>query len=631
MAEADLGCGAGQGRRGRLRGGRVRDVTAAPPLTGVEPSGLAEVVWDNARQDPEAVQFVRPDPDPRSWPAPGAGSDGAVQVSCRQFRDDVQGLARGFIAAGVGPGDRVALMSRTRYEWTLVDYALWSIGSVTVPVYETSSPEQLGWMLSDSGAVGCVVETAEHAAMLADLRPDLPALRQAWRIDSGDLIELVGRGRAVDDAQVETRRRAVTPADVATIVYTSGTTGRPKGCVLTHRNISCDVAVSTAVLSQLLHPGATTVLFLPLAHAFPRLIQVGMVRTRATLVHGAGTAGVLDQLRRYRPTFILAVPRVFEKMYARARQTADDAHRGWLFTVADTVAVRHSRAVQTRRGPGPLLRLARLVFDALVYRKLRATLGGRCRMAIVGGAPLGERLSHFFRGAGVTVLEGYGLTETSPALTVNLPSATRIGTVGRPLPGVEIRIADDGEVLARGEVVFAGYWNNPDATRDTFSDGWLRTGDLGSIDDDHYLSITGRKKEILVTAAGKNLAPEPVEEQIRQHPLVSQCMLLGDDRPYVAALVTIDPQAWPRWRATHGRPDKSVADLRDDPKLRREIQAAVDRANETVSRAEQVKTFRILPREFTEADGELTPTLKIKRDVVEDRYAADVEALYRGH
>ncbi|MEO3924916.1 AMP-binding protein [Micromonosporaceae bacterium B7E4] len=609
----------------------MRDVTAAPPLTGVEPSGLAEVVWDNARQDPEAVQFVRPDPDPRSWPVRGPGSDGAVRVSCRQFRDDVQGLARGLIAAGVGPGDRVALMSRTRYEWTLVDYALWSIGAVTVPVYETSSPEQLGWMLSDSGAVGCVVETAEHAAMLADLRPDLPALRQAWRIDSGDLIELVARGRAVDDAQVETRRRAVTPADVATIVYTSGTTGRPKGCVLTHRNISCDVAVATAVLSQLLHPGATTVLFLPLAHAFPRLIQVGMVRTRATLVHSADTAGVLDQLRRYRPTFILAVPRVFEKMYARARQTADDAHRGWLFAAADTVAVRHSRAVQTRRGPGPLLRLARLVFDALVYRKLRATLGGRCRMAIVGGAPLGERLGHFFRGAGVTVLEGYGLTETSPALTVNLPSATRIGTVGRPLPGVEIRIADDGEVLARGEVVFAGYWNNPDATRDTFSDGWLRTGDLGSIDDDRYLSITGRKKEILVTAAGKNLAPEPVEGQIRQHPLVSQCMLLGDDRPYVAALVTIDPQAWPRWRATHGRPDGSVADMRDDPMLRREIQAAVDRANETVSRAEQVKTFRILPREFTEADGELTPTLKIKRDVVEDRYAADVEALYRGH
>ncbi|MEN3615566.1 long-chain fatty acid--CoA ligase [Plantactinospora sp. ZYX-F-223] len=609
----------------------MRDVTAAPPLTGFEPSGLAEVVWDNARQDPEAVQFVRPDPDPRSWPAQGPGSDGAVSVSCRQFRDDVQGLARGLIAAGVGPGDRVALMSRTRYEWTLVDYALWSIGAVTVPVYETSSSEQLGWMLSDSGAVGCVVETAEHAAMLADLRGDLPALRQAWRIDSGDLIELVARGRAVDDAQVETRRRAVTAADVATIVYTSGTTGRPKGCVLTHRNISCDVAGATAVLSQLLHPGAATVLFLPLAHAFPRLIQVGMVRTRATLVHSADTAGVLDQLHRYRPTFILAVPRVFEKMYARARQTADDAHRGWLFSAADTVAVRHSRAVQTQRGPGPLLRLARLVFDALVYRKLRATLGGRCRMAIVGGAPLGERLGHFYRGAGVTVLEGYGLTETSPALTVNLPSATRIGTVGRPLPGVEIRIADDGEVLARGEVVFAGYWNNADATRDTFSDGWLRTGDLGSIDDDRYLSITGRKKEILVTAAGKNLAPEPVEEKIRQHPLVSQCMLLGDDRPYVAALVTIDPQAWPRWRATHGRPDRSVADMRDDPKLRREIQAAVDRANETVSRAEQVKTFRILPREFTEADGELTPTLKIKRDVVEDRYAADVEALYRGH
>ncbi|MEQ4300075.1 AMP-binding protein [Plantactinospora sp. B6F1] len=610
----------------------MRNVTAAPPLAGLRPSGLAEVVWDNARQDPEAVQFVRPDPDPRAWPARRAGRGGAVPVSCRQFRDEVQGLARGFVAAGIGPGDRVALMSRTRYEWTLVDYALWSIGAITVPVYETSSPEQLGWILSDSGAVGCVVETAEHAAMLAGLRPDLPALRQTWRIDSGDLIELAAHGRAVDEAEVESRRRAVTAADVATIVYTSGTTGRPKGCVLTHGNISCDVAAATAVLSQLLHSGATTVLFLPLAHAFPRLIQVGMVHNRATLVHGTESAGVLDQLRRYRPTFILAVPRVFEKMYTRARQAADDTHRGWLFGAAEIVAVRYSRAVQTRRGgPGPLLRLARLGFDVLVYRRLRATLGGRCRMAIVGGAPLGERLAHFFRGAGVAVLEGYGLTETSPALTVNLPSATRIGTVGRPLPGVEIRIADDGEVLARGEVVFHGYWNNRDATRDTFTDGWLRTGDLGSVDDDGYLSITGRKKEIIVTATGKNLAPEPVEERVRDHPLVSQCMLVGNGRPYVAALVTIDPQAWLRWRGAHGRPDGSVAELRDDPNLRREIQVAVDRANETVSRAERVKSFRILPREFTEPDGELTPTLKIKRDVVEGHHAAEIEALYRGH
>jgi long-chain acyl-CoA synthetase len=611
---------------------RVRSVTAEPTITDVGTAGLADMVWDNARRDPEAVQFVRADPDPRSWPARWSGRGGALPVTCRQFRVDVQALARGFVAAGIAHGDRVGLMSRTRYEWTLVDYALWSIGAVTVPVYDTSSPEQLEWILTDSGAVGCVVETADHAAMLAGVRDGLPALRQTWRIDSGGLIELTAQGRTIEDAQVDACRRAVSGDDMATIVYTSGTTGRPKGCVLTHRNIYCDITGAAAVLSALLHPGASTVLFLPLAHAFARLIQVGMVHTRATMVHSADTTGVLDQLRRHRPTFVLAVPRVFEKMHNRARQKAEDAHRGWLFTAADAVAVRYSRAMDTARGPGPLLRLAHLVFDTIAYRKLRAALGGRCRLAIVGGAPLGERLGHFFRGAGIKTLEGYGLTETSPAVTVNRPSAMRIGSVGLPLPGVEIRIADDGEVRVRGDVVFPGYWNNPDTTRETFtSDGWLRTGDLGSIDDDGYLHLTGRKKEIIVTAAGKNIAPEPVENKIREHPLISQCVLVGNGRPYVAALVTIDPQAWPRWRAAHGRSDASVVWLRDSPELRREIQAAIDRANQTVSRAEQIKTFRVLPRELSEADGELTPTLKVKREVVQERYAADIDVLYQGH
>ncbi|WP_406081225.1 AMP-dependent synthetase/ligase [Micromonospora sp. NBC_00858] len=610
----------------------MQEVVVAPVVTGATSAGLADMVWDNARQDPEGVQFVRPHPVPRSWPAPRSVRGGGVPVTCAQFRDDVLSLARGLLAAGIGHGDRVGLMSRTRYEWTLVDYALWSIGAVTVPIYDTSSPEQMEWILADSGAVGCVVEADKHAAMLAGLRDDLPAVRQVWRIDAGDLIALAGRGRAVDDAQVDARRTAVSGSDVATIVYTSGTTGRPKGCVLTHRNIYCDITNATAVLPELLHPGASTVLFLPLAHAFARLIQVGMVHARATLVHSADMTGVLEQLRQHRPTFILAVPRVFEKMHTQARQKAADAHQERLFTVADTVAVRYSRAMDTPKGPGVLLRLARVVFDVIAYRKLRATLGGRCRTAIVGGAPLGERLGHFFRGAGLTALEGYGLTETSPALTLNLPSAMRIGTVGRPIPGVEIRIADDREVLARGEVVFPGYWNNPDATAATFTDdGWLRTGDLGSLDDDGFLRITGRTKEIIVTAAGTNLAPAPIEESIRAHPLISQCMLVGDDRPYVAALVTIDPQAWERWSDTHGYPRASLTDQRDNAELREQIQEAVDQANETVSRAEQVKTFRILPRDLTEADGELTPTLKIKREAVQSRYTADIDALYRGH
>ncbi|MGC5020704.1 AMP-dependent synthetase/ligase [Micromonospora sp. DT47] len=627
MTSCLVGNGAASG------GAVVQDARVEPVVTGAQVPGLAEVVWENARQDPEAVQFLRPDPVSRSWPARRGVRGGALPVTCRQFRDDVLSLARGFVAAGVGHGDRVGLMSRTRYEWTLVDYALWSIGAVTVPVYDTSSPDQLGWILRDSAAVGCVVETAEHAAILAGLRDDLPALRHTWQIEAGGLLALAGLGRDVDDAQIDARRRAVSSGDVATIVYTSGTTGRPKGCVLTHRNILCDVSSATAVLPEVLHPGASTVLFLPLAHAFARLIQVGVVHARVTMVHSADTTGVREQLRKYRPTFVLAVPRMFEKMYNRARQEADDARKGWLFTFAERVAVGYSRAMDTPRGPGALRRIVHGVCDVVAYRKIRAALGGRCAMAIVGGAPLGERLGHFFRGAGITVLEGYGLTETSPAVTANRPSAMRIGTVGRPLPGVELRIADDGEVLVRGEVVFAGYWNNPDATRDTFDDGrWLRTGDLGSLDEDGFLRITGRTKDIIVTAAGTNLAPAPMEERIRAYPLISQCMLLGDGRPYVAALVTIDPQAWQRWRANHGHPASAkVADLRDNPQLREEIQTAIDRANQTVSKAEQVKTFRILPRDFTEPDGELTPTLKIKRKVVQEHYGADIDALYRGH
>ncbi|WP_308220934.1 AMP-dependent synthetase/ligase [Micromonospora phytophila] len=609
----------------------MRDVAVAPAVTGADAVGLAEAVWDNAGRHPESVQFVRPHPVDRAWPVRRTGPGGAP-VTCEQFRDDVLALARGFVEAGVGHGDRVGLMSRTRYEWTLVDYALWAIGAVTVPIYDTSSADQLAWILADSGAVACVVETAEHAATLAGRRDALPALTRVWRIHAGDLVELAERGNSVPVERVAERRRAVSAGDVATIVYTSGTTGRPKGCVLTHCNIYLDVTNATAAMPELFHPGASTLLFLPLAHAFARQVQVGMVHTRATMVHSGDMGGVLEQLRQYRPTFVLAVPRVFEKMYNRARQKAADAHRGWLFTAAETVAVRYSRGLDTARGPGVPVRLARLLFDALAYRKLRAALGGRCHYAIVGGAPLGERLTHFYRGVGITVLEGYGLTETSPALTANRPEALRVGTVGRPLPGVEIRIADDGEVLARGAVVFQGYWNNPEATRKTFTDdGWLTTGDLGFLDDDGYLRITGRKKEIIVTAAGKNIAPAPVEEEIRAHPLVSQCMLVGDGRPYVTALVTIDEHAWAGWQSRHGLGDASVAQARDHPALRGEIQAAVDQANRSVSRAEAVKAFSILPEDFTEAAGELTPTLKIRRETVGTRYADDIDALYRGH
>ncbi|MFU8872843.1 AMP-dependent synthetase/ligase [Micromonospora sp. SL4-19] len=606
-----------------------RDVRVEPKITGGESVGLADVVWDNARRDPDAVQFRRPDPDARSWPHPSG--DPSV-VTCRQFRDDVLAVARGLVAAGVAPGSRVGLMSRTRYEWTLVDYAVWAIGAVTVPVYDTSSAEQLAWILADSGAVACVVETADHAALLPGVRGGLPELRQVWQIDSGDLIQLAEQGRAVDDEAVERRRAAVSGADPATIVYTSGTTGRPKGCLLTHRNIHLDAGNAVAALPELFNQTASTVLFLPLAHAFARLIQVAMVQTRATTVHSPGGRGALKQLRRYRPTFLLAVPRVFEKAYNEARHKAADQHQGWLFDIADRVAVRYSQALDTPSGPGRDLRLLRRLLDPLVYRKLRAAFGGRCRLAVIGGAPLGERLGHFFRGAGLTTLEGYGLTETSPALAVNRPSAMRIGTVGRPLPGVELAVADDGEILVRSDVVFRGYWNNPAATSETFTaDGWFRTGDVGSLDDDGYLRITGRTKEIMVTAEGKNIAPAPIEDQVRAHPLVSQSMLAGNGKPYVAALVTIDRQAWSRWRDAHGHPRASVSELREDPALRGEIQTAIDEANRHVSHAEAIKTFRILPDDFTEDNGELTPTLKIRREVVERHRAADIDALYRGH
>ncbi|MGY0002421.1 AMP-dependent synthetase/ligase [Micromonospora sp. I033] len=607
-------------------------VAVKPAVTGGESAGLADVVWENARRKPDTVQFLRPNPDGRSWPAPRLDAGDAAAVTCGQFRDDVLTLARGLIAAGIEPGARVGLMSRTRYEWTLVDYALWTIGAVTVPVYDTSSADQLAWILADSGAVACVVETPDHAAMLSGVRDRLPGLGQVWQIDAGDLVRVADRGRTVDDEQVSARRVAVAGGDVATIVYTSGTTGRPKGCVLTHRNIGLDVGNAVAALPDLFHERSSTVLFLPLAHAFARMIQVGMVQTRATMVHSASMSRVMDQLRRYRPTFVLAVPRVFERMYNRTQQKAIAKHQGRLFTIADRVAVRYSRALDRPSGPGPLLRVARRVFDLLVYRKMRAALGGRCRVAIVGGAPLGERLGHFFRGAGLTALEGYGLTETSPALAANRPSAMRIGTVGRPLPGVELAIADDGEVLVRGDIVFQGYWNNPSATRAAFTDdGWFRTGDLGSLDEDGYLRITGRTKEILVTAAGKHIVPAPMEDRVRAEPLVSNCMLVGDAKPYAAALITIDPQAWQRWRTAHGHPDASVADLRDDPALRGEIQAVIDRTNSAVSKAEAIKTFRILPDDFTEANGELTPTLKIRREVVQRRRAAEIEALYAGH
>ncbi|MFG2100557.1 AMP-dependent synthetase/ligase [Micromonospora echinaurantiaca] len=600
----------------------MREFSVPPIVTVGDAANLTDPVWDNAEVAPDAVQFVRPE----------RAGDGWVDVTCRQFRDEVVAVARGLVAAGVRPGDRVGLMSRTRYEWTLVDYAIWAAGGVTVPIYETSSAEQAAWILADSGAVACVVETNAHATLLAGVRDRLPELGQVWQIDLGGVDDLVAAGASVDPAEIDRRRAALRSGDVATIIYTSGTTGRPKGCVLTHRNMYADIANAVPVLPNLFNPGASTLLFLPLAHAFARLIQIGVVHARATMRHCSDTKNLVADLQDFRPTFVLSVPRVFEKVYNAAKQKAEADGKGKIFARAEAVAIAYSEALETSRGPGLALRAQHALFDKLVYGKLRAALGGRCRDAISGGAPLGARLGHFFRGVGVTVLEGYGLTETSPAAAANLPSGTRIGTVGRPLPGVTIRIDDDGEILIAGDLIFEGYWRNEAATAEAItSDGWFRTGDLGQLDSDGFLTITGRKKEIIVTAGGKNVAPAVLEDQVRAHPLVSQCVVVGDRQPFIAALVTIDEEALPTWLAGAGLPAGTSAEqVRAHEGLRAEIQRAIDLANQAVSKAEAIKVFRILPRDFTEATGELTPSLKVKRQVVHKTYAAEIAEIYQG-
>jgi long-chain acyl-CoA synthetase len=439
------------------------------------------------------------------------------------------------------------------------------------------------------------------------------------------------RGQAVDPADVEARRGRVVADDLATIIYTSGTTGRPKGCMLSHGNLEAEAANAVAALSPLLHEGASTLLYLPLAHVFARLIQVGVVHARTTMGHSAGMEHLTDELRQFRPTFLLSVPRMFEKVHERAGQEAHGWLRRRIFAAAERVAIAYSEALETKAGPGWGLRLRRAVFDWAVYRRLRAALGGQCRYAISGGAPLNPRLGHFFRGAGLTILEGYGLTETSGAATANLPDAVRIGTVGRPLPGVSVQIGADGEILIAGDTVIRAYWNNADATAQALTTGgWLCTGDLGELDADGYLKVTGRKKEIIVTAAGKHVVPAMLEERVRSHPLVSHCLVVGDRQPFVAALVTIDRDAWPKWASEHGRPpDTPIWQMREDGTLRADVQTAVEEANKAVSHPEQIKKFRILPGEFTESGGELTPTLKVKRDVVQQECADEIEAIYR--
>ncbi|UNZ19747.1 AMP-dependent synthetase/ligase [Streptomyces sp. 891-h] len=596
-----------------------------PALYEVPADGnLTDLIRRNAAQHPDL-------------PVLGRKRDGRWEdVTATAFLAEVREAAKGLIAAGVEPGDRVGLMSRTRYEWTLLDFAIWSAGGVTVPIFETSSPEQIAWILGDSDAVACLVETGAHAAAVDSVRDRLPGLRDVWQIEPGPggpdeaaVAQLAALGAGISDEKVEERSSVADADSPATIVYTSGTTGRPKGCVLTHRSFFAECGNVVERLRPMFRPGEGSVLlFLPVAHVFGRLVQVAAVMAPIKLGHVSDIKDLTTELGAFRPTMVLGVPRVFEKVFNSARAQAVAGGKGKIFDRAARVAGAYSRALDDPAGPSLKLRFQHKVFDKLVYSKLRAVLGGRATHAISGGAPLGERLGHFFRGVGFTVLEGYGLTESCAATAFNPYDRPKIGTVGQPLPGSVVRIADDGEVLLHGEHLFTGYWNNQQASEEALADGWFHTGDLGTLDVDGYLSITGRKKEILVTAGGKNVAPAVIEDRIRAHALVAECMVVGDGRPFVGALLTVDEEFLPRWAAEHGKQDLGHEQLLEDPDLLAELQTAVDEGNKAVSRAESVRKFRVLRAQFTEDSGHVTPSLKLKRGVVAKDFADEIEALY---
>ena len=597
----------------------MRTEFAVPAVVPTPTSGsLVDHIIENAESRPDHVSLSVPRGE--AW----------VGVNSAQFLAEVKAVAKGIVANGVQVGERIGVMSRTRYEWTLVDYAIWYAGAISVPVYETSSAEQIQWMLSDSGAVAVFLESQRNKATFDEVAVDIPTVTRTWVFDDGIIEDLTGEGAVITDAELEERRMALNPDTVATIIYTSGTTGRPKGCTLTHRNFMFEVDnVVNGMPDVFLAEGSSTLLFLPIAHVFGRAIELGCIRAGVRLGHSADIKALLPGMQSFQPTFLLAVPRVFEKIYNASQQKAAADGKGHIFDTAAQTAIDYSMAMDSG-GPGLMLKVKHAVFDRLVYAKLRHAMGGNMRWAVSGGGPLGARLGHFFRGINVTILEGYGLTETSAATTVNRPSAIRIGSVGQPLPGAKVKVAADGELLLGGDQIFVGYWNNEAASREALEpDGWLHSGDIGEIDDDGFVKITGRKKELIITAAGKNVAPAVLEDRLRAHWLVSQCMVVGDGEPFIGALVTIDPEAFPAWVKQSGKPaNSSVADMVEDPDLNTAIQAAIDDANKAVSHAEAIKKFKILSVDWTEEGGQITPSLKLKRNVVMKEFSADVESLY---
>jgi len=592
---------------------------SVPAIVAAPTSGnLTDHIVENAEKASNRVVLSRHDGS--AW----------VGVTARQFLAEVKGVAKGLLAAGLAPGQRIGIMSRTRYEWTVVDYAIWYAGGVGVPIYETSSAEQVEWILGDSDAVGVFLESAKNKATFDEIAGRIPDCTRQWVFDDGAIAALTEAGKGVSDEELEKARATVTPDSLATIIYTSGTTGRPKGCMITHSNFMFEVDNVVQGMPELfLHQGASTLLFLPIAHVFGRVIQLGAIRARVRLGHAPDVTNLLADLQGFQPTFLLAVPRVFEKVYNSAQQKAANDGKGNIFNTAAQVAIDYSKSLDSG-GSGFVLKLKHKVFDKLVYSKLRAAMGGKVEWAISGGAPLGDRLGHFFRGIGITILEGYGLTETSAATTVNRPTALKIGTVGQPVPGASVKVAADGELLLAGSQIFKGYWNNPTATAEAIEpDGWFHSGDIGEIDNEGFVRITGRKKELIVTAGGKNVAPAVLEDRIRANYLVSQCMVVGDNQPFIAALITIDPESFPAWLKQAGKPaTMTIAEAANDPDLIAFMQSAVDEANKAVSKAESVRKFTVLDVDWTEDGGQLTPSMKLKRNVVMKEFGAEVDALY---
>ncbi|GGY34473.1 AMP-dependent synthetase/ligase [Streptomyces djakartensis] len=606
----------------------MRDLALAPPAVPPLTGGLADSVFEAADREPTRPLLAR-----RASPASATWEE----VTAIELRDEVVDVAKGLIASGIAPGHRVAIMARTRYEWTVLCYALWAVGAEVVPVYPTSSRDQVEWILRDAGCVGVVVEDEQGVMTVGSVCASLPLLRHVWQLDAGALEDLAVRGEPVPLTTVDSMRRIVLPDSTAVIAYTSGTSGHAMGCALSHRNLAapCDTLLRgwghTAA-----PPGeqGSVLAFLPFSHVYGLMIQGLCLRGGLLMGHQCdlGDQALSSALRSFRPTYFYAVPSVFEKIYKNFLRTAQQGGNGALFERAAETARDFAAAVERQRlgrgrGPGLDLRLQHALYERTVYRRLRAALGGRVRRATSGGSPLSRDLSLFYEGIGIYVHDGYGLTETAGGVTMQPLGREKSGTVGQSLPGTEIQVAEDGEILVRGPSVFQGYLGDEAATRAALRGGWLATGDLGQLDSEGYLTITGRKKDIIVTSGGKSVAPAALEQRLRMHPLIHQAVVVGDNRPCVGALITLDPEFLAHWRAALALQGE-LREAREENALREEVARAVAAANSSVSPSESIRVFRVLPEPFDVANGMLTPSMKLRRDEIARHYASEIDAMY---